>query len=308
MPRAQQSPDVLSRAIDELRVHDAVYQHDLFAAPWSRALAGGAPGVVFVRRGAAQLVSYQRVVDLAPGDLVIIAAGAGHVESVPGVPAGAASELIVGRFELGAIDHPLFEMLPAFLHMRADQVAEIPQLGEYLHCLAAEVARPREGSTALVARLSDVVLIEALRHLATTAPECAIGAWLVALRDPALAVALRALHQHPEKRWTIAKLAGTAGLSRAAFADRFSTVMGEPPMTYFMRWRMFRARTLLRDTARPIEDIAREVGYSSAAAFSFAFHRLHGRAPTTFRRAATEGSWRCASEGGAMNVGDPIGT
>lgn len=280
-------PDVLSRAIDELRVRGASYQRDVLAAPWSRAFADGVPGVHHVRRGAAELRAAHATIELGPGDLVIVPAGAARVvTSPPGVPDAASCELITGQFAFGATDHPLLAMLPGVLHVRGDQVAERPQLAEYLHCLAAEVARPREGSAALIARLSDVVLIEALRFLAVAAPAGAVGGWLVALRDPALAGALHEMHDRPEERWTIAKLARVAGLSRAAFAERFASIMGEPPMTYFTRWRMFRARTLLRETARPIEDIALEIGYGSATAFSFAFQRLHGLAPSAYRRAS----------------------
>jgi len=295
VPAASDHPDVLSRAIEDLRLRGASYRHDVRTAPWSCAVDDGMSGVHYVRRGAAQLRGERHTLDLAPGDLVIIPAGVGHVLASPtGVPVGASSEMICGSFVFGAPDHPLLAMLPAFLHVRGDQAVERPQLAEYLQCLAVEVTRPREGSSALIARLSDVVLIEALRLLSTSAPDGAIGGWLVGLRDPALAGALRAMHERPEDRWTIAKLARVAGLSRAAFAERFATMMGEPPMTYFTRWRMFRARTLLRDTTRAIEQIALEIGYGSATAFSFAFQRIHGVPPSAFRRATT--------------AGDPLGT
>jgi AraC-like DNA-binding protein len=58
------------------------------------------------------------------------------------------------------------------------------------------------------------------------------------MADPAIGPALRAIHASPDTQWTVDTLARESGLSRAAFARRFSTVLGEPPLTYLTSWRM----------------------------------------------------------------------
>jgi AraC-like DNA-binding protein len=107
---------------------------------------------------------------------------------------------------------------------------------------------------------------------------------MAALRDPALGKALASIHAEPGGDWTVAALASTAGLSRAAFARRFTQTVGEPPMAYLTRWRMGLAAQLLSGGQQPLPDVARRLGYESEFAFSRAFKRNYGVAPATYRR------------------------
>jgi transcriptional regulator GlxA family with amidase domain len=111
--------------------------------------------------------------------------------------------------------------------------------------------------------------------------------WATALRDPAITTALRQVHRHPEKPWTVEDLAAVAGLSRAAFARRFTTIVGQPPLAYLTWWRMTAAAKLLRQTDAPLRAIATRTGYASEYAFGKAFKRAYGTAPGQYR---SEGS------------------
>jgi transcriptional regulator GlxA family with amidase domain len=109
------------------------------------------------------------------------------------------------------------------------------------------------------------------------------GNWFGALSDPAIARALRLIHEQPQDAWTVAALADRVLLSRATFARRFTRLVGEPPLAYVARWRMNLAAKALRETGRSIDEIARAVGYESGPAFSKAFSRVYERSPGRYR-------------------------
>jgi AraC-like DNA-binding protein len=105
----------------------------------------------------------------------------------------------------------------------------------------------------------------------------------VALTDPAIAAALTAIHDAPDRPWTVAELGARAGLSRAAFANRFTALVGQPPLTYLTWWRMTIAARLLRRSGTPLRVVARRAGYSSDVAFAAAFKREYGITPGRYR-------------------------
>jgi len=125
--------------------------------------------------------------------------------------------------------------------------------------------------------------VQAIRSHLNNTSENDVG-WLAALSDRRIGLAMRALHGKPADAWTVAKLASLANMSRSAFAARFKARLGEAPLEYLTRWRMFRAGVLLRSTQRSLAEIANEVGYESDAALSKAFHRVVGMTPGAFRK------------------------
>lgn len=133
-------------------------------------------------------------------------------------------------------------------------------------------------------RLPELLLIEMLRlHLAST-PSAEHG-WVNALRDPVLAPALACLHANPERDWTVPELAHEAAVSRSLLDQRFREVLGLSPIRYLTEWRMHLAVELLSSSDLGVGQIARRVGYDSQEAFSRAFKRRMGAAPTVWRDA-----------------------
>jgi AraC-like DNA-binding protein len=108
--------------------------------------------------------------------------------------------------------------------------------------------------------------------------------WSAALHDPATAAALSCIHADPAYRWTVEELATRAGLSRSAFARRFTALVGRPPLAYLSWWRMTLAARLLRESDAPLSTVARQTGYTSEFAFANAFKREYGVAPGRYRR------------------------
>jgi AraC-like DNA-binding protein len=174
--------------------------------------------------------------------------------------------------------HPLVHGLPELIH-----VAPTDELRAAVGLLAAETERPRLGTDAVVPALLDTMLLYLLRSWYDDQPAAATG-WAAALNDPVTGAALHAMHEDPGRAWTVASLAAHAGLSRAPFARRFTTLVGRPPLGYLTWWRMTVAARLLRDSDATVAAVAHRVGYGSEFAFATAFRRHHGSAPGRYRR------------------------
>ena len=163
----------------------------------------------------------------------------------------------------------------------------VPLLTQLVRMLGDEAARAEVGRDLILERLAEILLIEALR--AAPARTAAPGL-LRGLTDPRIAAALRDLHGDIACRWTIPDLARAAGMSRSAFFERFTRLVGMQPMTYLATWRMAVAKDLLRQGGIGLEEVAARVGYGSASAFSTAFSRHSGRPPGRFADETSAGT------------------
>lgn len=157
-----------------------------------------------------------------------------------------------------------------------------PVIADLLPLLMGELRDPRPGGDVVATRLADVLVVEAVRAWLADDPAAASG-WLAALRDPQLGVAIAALHRDPGHRWSLGELAQTAMMSRSAFAQRFSEVVGVPTMSYLAQARMRSARERLAGGDR-VAEVAAAFGYGSEAAFSRAFLRVTGQTPGSVRK------------------------
>jgi transcriptional regulator GlxA family with amidase domain len=155
-----------------------------------------------------------------------------------------------------------------------------------LEFAADEIAARRAGSGTVLAKLSELLFVEALRRYVEGLPNEQTG-WLAGLKDPFVARALALLHGRVAQQWTVDDLGRDVGLSRSALADRFTRLIGEPPMRYLARWRLQLAAHHLRSTDMPLARIAQQVGYDSGAAFNRAFKRNFGVPPATWRENAS---------------------
>ncbi|MEO3754341.1 AraC family transcriptional regulator [Streptomyces sp. B6B3] len=197
----------------------------------------------------------------------------------------AATVLLCGGYLVDRIrPHPLLAELPEVVHLPA-RVGAHPELRAAVGLLGAEVDRPRPGSAGIVPALLDTLLLYALRAWHDEEVRHRPGpGWASALRDPAVAAALHAVHRDPAHPWTVASLGAAAGLSRSPFARRFTALVGQPPLAYLTWWRMTVAARLLREDDRPLHRVAERVGYTSEYAFAKAFRRAHGTSPGRYRR------------------------
>jgi AraC-like DNA-binding protein len=182
-----------------------------------------------------------------------------------------------------AKDNPVISTLPPLFKLTVEQGGAAEWIRSTFQYAAEEVSAGRPGSATVLAKLSELLFVEAVRRYAEGLPDGQTG-WLAGLRDPYVARALARLHRDITRRWTVDVLGREVGLSRSALADRFIRLIGVPPMHYLANWRMQVATLKLRDTNSSLAQIAENVGYESEAAFSRAFKKAFGTAPATWRR------------------------
>jgi AraC-like DNA-binding protein len=196
-----------------------------------------------------------------------------------------AVRMLGGYFLFDPVNAPLLVgLLPSVVHIKATD-ASGARLGWIARAIGEETSTSRPGGDAILMRLAEVMLIEALRWRPEHDAEPVSGL-LSGLADSRLSVALRHIHDDVARRWTIEELGSKAGMSRAAFAARFMHVLGVPPMEYVLRWRMALAKDLLWHDGLSLGEVAHAVGYQSTSAFSAAFSRSVGSSPGSFARSA----------------------
>lgn len=303
--------DPLGEALHFLRMSGVFYSRCEFMAPWGLALPPFSACMMFhvVTAGQCWLeVEEAEACLLRPGDLALVPHGEGHrLTSEPGVPAAKLfdlpRELVSDRYEVlrhgggGAsttaicgvvrFDHPaahhLIRLLPRLINIDAWNALDVEWIQSTLRFMAAEARELRPGGETVVTRLADVLVIQAIRSWIARDPAAQTG-WLGALRDEQIGRAIASIHRDAASNWTVLSLASTVGMSRSAFAARFTQRVGEPAMHYVARWKMHTALMWLKEDDAPLGELARRLGYESEAAFSRAFKRFIGVSPGAVRR------------------------
>jgi AraC-like DNA-binding protein len=179
--------------------------------------------------------------------------------------------------------NPLLDHLPAVIKAGNPQGGDANWLGQFIRLARSESADKRAGGEGVLAKLSELMFIEVVRQYLETLPPAQAG-WLAGLRDPFVGKTLSLMHGKPAHDWTIEELAKDVALSRSVLAERFTDLVGMPPMHYLARWRMQIAAGLLSGGNTNMATIAAEIGYGSEAAFSRAFKKSVGVPPSAWRR------------------------
>jgi AraC-like DNA-binding protein len=307
--------DPLGEALHLLRMSGIFYTRSEFSAPWGLVLPAIPDCLMFhvVTAGRCLLEvqgGEQRV--LQPGDLALVPHGKGHqLMSEPGVSAerlfdlpreqiseryeilrhgggGAATSMVCGavRFAHPAAYH-LVQVLPSIIVIDAWSSPQLEWIQSTLRFMAAEARELRPGGETVITRLADILIIQAIRFWIAGDPAAQRG-WLGALQDKQIGRAILLIHRDPARSWTVAALAAEVGMSRSAFAARFTELVGEPVMRYVAGWRMRLALMRLKEDDTALGDIAFDLGYQSEAAFNRAFKRLIGVSPGSMRRNGDE--------------------
>lgn len=283
---------VLSEILSSIKIHGGVYFCDRLEPPWKiDQEVDYSAGFHYIRSGQCW-VEFNGDYDLAgPGDLIFIGHGGQHsLASYKDAPtendfAGAA-HLLCGYFNFrDPLPFPLNEAVPEVMIVRAGDIAELPWLKLTLEHLSSEYDTKTPGSSVVINKLTEVVLVELIRfHLKGLSN----NNYVAALFDPQIGKALEFIHTQPQENWTLESLASEVAMSRAVFAKRFKLLVGETMFQYLTSVRMRMASDLLRHSHKRVEDIAEQVGYSSDMAFGKVFKDQFGSTPYAWRKAYRE--------------------
>jgi AraC-like DNA-binding protein len=196
---------------------------------------------------------------------------------------GAATQLLCGYLGCDTPFSPLLSALPVALKVNVRSTPSGAWIESSFRFAASEIAAGRVGSTTVIAKLSELLFVEAVRQYVAGLPVERRG-WLAGLRDAHIGRALTVLHARPAEAWTAESLALEVGMSRSVFAERFSSLVGQPPMQYLAMWRLHTAAQRLREGRGSIAQVGAAIGYESESAFSRAFKRQFGVSPGGWRQ------------------------
>jgi AraC-like DNA-binding protein len=182
-----------------------------------------------------------------------------------------------------ALSNPVLGSLPRLFKVDVRNDPHSAWIEASLRYAATEAAQRRAGSAIVLSRLSELLFVWAVRRCIDDLPADRKN-WLAGVKDRFVGRALSILHAQPAYNWTVDELARKVGLSRSAFAARFSELLGQPPMQYLARWRLIVAAQELSYSSKAIAAIAEEVGYESESAFHRAFRREFGQPPAAWRK------------------------
>jgi AraC-like DNA-binding protein len=199
---------------------------------------------------------------------------------------GAVTRFVCGFIACSrSVCRPLFEALPRVLRIPIGDGPASALLRELLRMGVRESSAARPGAESMLAKLSEFMFVEAMRRYVESLPPGGKG-WLAGVRDTQIGRALALMHGEPGRAWTVDEMAREVALSRSALAERFTALVGEPPIQYLMRWRLALAAQTLRSGMDAVARVAERSGYESEAAFSRAFKREFGMPPAAWRKAA----------------------
>jgi AraC-like DNA-binding protein len=314
--------DALSDVLRAVRLSGAFFFDVNACGPWVAETPAGRTVIdaMFPGSGSDHLISYHLIMEgscwavldgeepikLSAGDIVVLPHGDTHVlATTPGMrrtpdmamyrmpdDGQLPIRISIGnagadgaRFVCGFLTcdsrpyNPLLTALPRVMHIQNHASGA---LGAYFRAALAESKGSRMGGACMLGRISELMFVDAVRRHLEALPAERTN-WLSGLRDQYVGRALMALHANPSRDWTLELLAQEAALSRSAFAERFVTFVGQPPMQYLTAWRMQLATNYLRTANESISSIAGRVGYESEAAFSRAFKKSLGSPPSEWR-------------------------
>lgn len=310
--------DPLSDVLRAVRLSGAYFYMVEASKPWSVFAVAAREMAPRVLPDAEHLISYHVLVSgtcwggvagqsrvlMQPGDVIMFPQGDAHfLSSEEGTSAGTEPDKAAPRrypstvqigpheprdttFVCGFLGcdtrpyNPLISSLPHCIHLSG---AMGGWLSEFPRQVVSECRAGRAGSDTMLTRMAELMFVEVLRrHVEASSPQA--RGWLSGLVDPVVGPALKVMHERPAHPWTLAELAQEIATSRTVLAEKFSNLVGIPPMQYLTQWRLQLAAEQLIHSSSKVAAIAEHVGYDSEASFSRAFKRVTGQSPAEWRR------------------------
>jgi AraC-like DNA-binding protein len=301
---------LFTELLQSIRVRSSVFARPELRAPWGLQMTDEQAAFHIVTRGRCrlELAGASEPIELSEGDFVVLTRGSTYVlrDAATTVPVrldrslksrnrdgdgvfrlggnGEATVLVCGNLQFEDVSTDLLlAILPPVIHMKKTGSHFSAWLAATIEHIRSELAAGNAAAEIVVARIADILFIQAVSMYLESNADTAESGWLGALRDRQIGPALTLLHQHPEQTWTVESIADTLGLSRSAFAARFAQLVGEPPLRYLTRVRLHAAGTRLSSSDEKMTAIATSLGYESASGFNKAFKARFGITPGEYR-------------------------
>lgn len=302
----ESSVDVLADILDTLRFRGSIFFRSTLAAPWGMSLNKSENPRFHIALSGNCYIGVddvnKDVISIKDMDIVMLPHGEMHWiadsperKLTPSKQAGDACELgkplfqdgeITNRLICGLIDydrdmsHPIIESLPSAIHFTDIKHGDPVWMTVLL--LDAEMERNRTNKTSITDRLTEVLFMQLLNRHMNENKE--LSGFFAALHDRRIHRALALIHQMPDEQWTLDTLADRVNMSRATLSRQFNNTVGVPPMTYLLNWRMTKAYNLLKQSSYSLEQIAEDVGFSTARTLTRAFQRHFDLTPSELRK------------------------
>lgn len=319
--------DVLSDVLQAIRLEGALFFTGEFQEPWCVEVAKASELVQKLHLDSPRLALCHTVLEgrcwieladgqrlaLQAGDTVVLPHGDSHIigtgmqhtpvstndllqivspnmRTVRYGGGGNLTRVVCGWFAYqDDIPHPILKSLPTVFVSAFSRQPAGEWLEQSIRYVTSDIAVESPGTSAVATRVAEALFVESLRSYIDTLPEIERG-WLAGLRDPQVGKCLALMHADPAHNWSVDSLAEAVNSSRSVVAQRFTELVGTPPIQYLIRWRMAKAARLLRSGRQPLNRIAEAIGYESEAAFCRAFKKEFG---------VTPGKWRSGEAGAA---------
>ena len=299
--------DALSDILRNIHLEGSVYFNSCFCSPWGLDISEtNRASFHIIERGQCwlQMDNLAEPVPLVGGDILILPHSSRHQisdqpdttclpgkETVESIVAGNnpfigdqdTFHIVCGYFEFEKdTQRPFIDALPDIIHLNQQHRHQFSWLDTALKLIVSEASMNQPGKGVLIDRITEVLFIQVIRAYIQLNNQS--DNFLAALQDKHISKALTALHQAPEKNWTLESLASEAGMSRSIFANRFHHLVGMTPMKYLLNCRMQLAKQQIERSSDSLFNIAEQVGYTSDSAFKKAFKRFFDKTPASFRR------------------------
>jgi AraC-like DNA-binding protein len=298
--------DVLSSILDSIKLKAVVYRRTSFTAQWGVEVPQDSNSQFWrLLKGTCYIIlPGQDAIKMKAGDFIFVPHGSGHlICSRPGIRCVPSAQyvqslnsqkpmfkgdeeetvLIGGHFEFASSQqHPFLKSLPKVIQIDNTNIELSLWLQSVASFMNEEVCGEKPGNKLILGRLAEVLFILIIRSYMERAD--VEEGFLMALKDERISSSLKAMHESPEKEWTLNQLATAAGMSRSLYCKEFKRLAGETPLSYLTNWRMLKAREFLLHSKKNVIEVAGDVGYQSEAAFNRIFKSKVGETPASYRR------------------------
>ena len=264
--------DRLSSLLQHFNIKTNVISHGTLCGEHAFEIQTGMGHIHIIKKAPLEIILKEnQIVEVAESSIVFFPRPTEHsFRSMK--PDGA--DMVCAKVSIGSgLQNPLILGMPEVLVIPASQLTGFEEIFNLLY---QEAFGDRCGRQHAVDLLMDYLTVRMYRFLIqeNLIPTSAIAG----MADSKISKAIEAMHSQPGQSWNLDQLAQEAGMSRARFANHFKEKVGLAPITYLTELRINLAMQQIQQ-GKPIKNLHRELGYTSASSFTRVFQQKNGVSP-----------------------------